>query len=1074
MVTQRRADYVSWQDKIVDNQEKRQKNFSLSELRKTITALIFRYEWMYLSGLVIITFTFGYIGFEKLAERQNSYSSPSSNFYNVLRLFILDYDFDTAIPWELEIARFLAPAFLVYAGFKAILLVFQENIQLFRLRFLKNHIVICGLGDKGFYLAQDFIENDFKVVIIENDPNSDYLKSLRGNAFILIGDSTDKNLLHKARVHCADSVIVVSGDDGINVEIAVHTYNLVNALGIQNKGKNIKNVKCFVHLVDLHLRTILKKHTIFTNPYDIFELVFFNSFENASRLVFRKYPIEKLTSIDLSTDRIHLVIIGLGRMGQSILVQASKICCYTTTTKPCITVIDRDAELKVNAFKRYNPHFTRVFDLHYENLDILSPKLSQAQFWENEKTLPITLFIICIDDDVIGLTTALTLLQRCASENRRIPILVRMRDYTGLATLLHEYDFVKNNPVYPYGMTRDIVSREILINESLDTLAKIISREEEPHIITTFLPNEVDARTDTWADLPEDKKESTRHQADHMEIKLRNIDCVVERVENRSVRIYHLSPREIEELAQLEHSRWMNELYLDGWTYETGESNKKLKTSPYLIPWDELPEDRKEMNRKIVRNIPRLLANYDIEIHKLSPYIRPRGLPPVIEHLSLFEPLNEVTKRSILSLCYSIASYQLSLPQPIGKNANPKEWIKGYREYFHKLPQDSATREWIKNRLNMLINGPQSLQNFCLVDALIIVPPLENTFNPLLETLSSYGKAGIFGQKGSGKSLLLLYLAHRWTIEYNTPVLYIEHPQILTKTDLEHLETRLSDLTDSYGYEKRWLIIFENSHQITTKQLERLQRIISLTSGMPISIIFSFSTEKEVDIFSSELSDSGQKELINRLITMIQTPKLEECSQLQYMWKNWRNYFVEWISLISSIIYDVTLTKKIPTESMHEQSIDKITPLDYVSKETDFSNVIRLMKWKDEGNSERIVNSMKVNEKIIDRNWILINAYLELKDKSNAKEILELLKNRMTLPLDMARWDYYYGRVMYLFQNYAKAEHYLSKALNQFGKIDHPQLYQETNKWLSKTIRKFLHYDEQSVYSQKMSRTSSG
>ncbi len=935
MVTQRRIDSLSWQEKLIEDNQKNRKKFSPSELKRTITTFIFRFEWLFLSGIGLTTIILGYIGFEKLANKQNSYSSPTTNFYNVLKLFILDHDFDTSIPIELEIARFLAPMFLVYAGFKALLLVFQENIQVFRLRFLKNHVVICGLGDKGYYLSQDFIENNSKVVIIDNDQKNDYSRLLKGKATILIGDATDIGLLQKVRVHRAAYIVVVTNDDGINVEIAVHAYNLVNSFRPQ-KDRDEKKVKCFVHMVDLQLRAILKKHTIFTNPYDVFELVFFNSFENAARLVFRNYPIDKITSFNPSTDQIHLVIMGLGRMGQNVLVQASKICCYTTSTKPCITVVDKEAELKVSTFQRYNPHFTKVFDLHYENFDILSPKLNQASFWNNEETPPVTLFIICINDDVIGLTTALTLLQRCAQDNLKIPVLVRMNDYAGLATLLSEYDFVKNNPVYPFGMTRDIISREILINESLDTLAKIISRGEELEELTTYLPSEVDTKTQMWDDLPENLKESTRHQADHMEIQLRNIDCIVERVENRAVRIYQLIPKEIEELAQLEHSRWMSERYLAGWTYTTGEINSKTKVTPFLVSWDELPEDRKEMNREVVRKIPKLLANYSLEIHKLAPYIRPRNLPPVIEHFTFYKG----AKSKILLLNYSITSKNLNLPQPIGETSKPSEWISEYQVYFQKLANDPLLREWIKTRLHILINGPQSLQNFYLLDALIIVPPLEKYFNSLFETLSIYGKTGIFGSKGSGKSLLLLYLAHRWTIEHKTPILFIEHPHILTRTDLEQLEDRLSDLTDIYGYEKRWLIIFENSHKIITKQLNGFQRIVSLTSGMPISVIFSFTTKQSQDVFSDDSMKSEQGKLINRLITMIQTPKLVEHSQFSYMWKKWQEYFVEWVSLISSMIYDVDLTKKASSESLTEQSINATTPLDYVSNEINFSKVI--------------------------------------------------------------------------------------------------------------------------------------
>ncbi|MFW9998312.1 MAG: NAD-binding protein, partial [Candidatus Odinarchaeota archaeon] len=793
MSAKKKFGHVSWLEEPATKQQDQKK--------LSIRTRISKYEWFYLAGLGLITLVLGFIGFSKLAAEQNLYHSPSTIFYKVLRLFILEGEFTTPIPLELEIARFLAPAFLAYAGLKALLLVFQENIQVFRVHFFKNHAVICGLGDKGFYLAQDFINSGTNVVIIEKNPVNDHLQLIKQDgAVVLIGDATEKVLLQKAKVHRANSLIVVSGDDGVNVEIAVRAYNLINSFKPDSIVKHGK-VNCYVHLVDLHLRTTLSRHAIFTNPHDLFVLNYFNSFENAARLLFREYPIEKMTSIDPSSEQIHLVIIGLGRMGQSVLIQSSKVCYYSATTKPCITVVDKEAEMKVNSFKRFNPHFTKVVDLHYETLDVLSPKLAYASFWNDENTPPVTLFIICIDDDALGLTTALTLLNSLGNEKK--PILVRMEDYTGLATLLYEQNFVKNNPIYPFGMTRDIVSREILLNESLDTLAKIITSEGEIEQITTYIPADLKAVKDSWSYLPENMKESTRHQADHLEIKLRNIDCVVDQVENRAVKIYELSPNEVEKLAQLEHARWLAEHQLDGWTYTRVEENSHLKISPYLVPWQKLPEAKKESIRQTVRKIPRLLAGYGLEIQKLVPYHRPANLPPVVEHIDLFKG----SKNVLLSLNYSITTKKFTLPRPITEDLNPDEWIKDYRECFLQLAGDPSIEEWIKERLTVLINGPQSLQNFCLADALIMVPPLERIINPLFESLSLYGKAGNFEPKGSGKSLLLLYLAHKWTIKYESPVLNVEHPHLLTKEDWKRLETRLIGLAEIYGFEKRLLLI---------------------------------------------------------------------------------------------------------------------------------------------------------------------------------------------------------------------------------------------------------------------------
>ena len=65
----------------------------------------------------------------------------------------------------------------------------------------------------------------------------------------------------------------------------------------------------------------------------------------------------------------------------------------------------------------------------------------------------------------------------------------------------------------------------------------------------------------------------------------------------------------------MEHGRWVVERLADGWKLSKTRDVAK-KTSPYLVPWTELPEDIKERDRKAVRQIPELLAQVGCEIRR--------------------------------------------------------------------------------------------------------------------------------------------------------------------------------------------------------------------------------------------------------------------------------------------------------------------------------------------------------------------------------------------------------------------------------------------------------------------------
>ena len=80
-------------------------------------------------------------------------------------------------------------------------------------------------------------------------------------------------------------------------------------------------------------------------------------------------------------------------------------------------------------------------------------------------------------------------------------------------------------------------------------------------------------------------------------------------------RVVSLSQSEVECLAILEHRRWLAERTKAGWVYAE-KRDVDAKTSPYLVPWEELPDRAREWNRSAVRNIPVLLAGENLAIAK--------------------------------------------------------------------------------------------------------------------------------------------------------------------------------------------------------------------------------------------------------------------------------------------------------------------------------------------------------------------------------------------------------------------------------------------------------------------------
>jgi len=73
------------------------------------------------------------------------------------------------------------------------------------------------------------------------------------------------------------------------------------------------------------------------------------------------------------------------------------------------------------------------------------------------------------------------------------------------------------------------------------------------------------------------------------------------------------APELLEFMAELEHEAWMQERLNRGW--KLGERNAEKKTSPYLIPYDQLSEEVKDYDRDAIRNIPALAARVGMAVY---------------------------------------------------------------------------------------------------------------------------------------------------------------------------------------------------------------------------------------------------------------------------------------------------------------------------------------------------------------------------------------------------------------------------------------------------------------------------
>jgi RyR domain len=106
-----------------------------------------------------------------------------------------------------------------------------------------------------------------------------------------------------------------------------------------------------------------------------------------------------------------------------------------------------------------------------------------------------------------------------------------------------------------------------------------------------------------WDELPEDLREANRAQARDLGNKLELLEATA--TTTSPARPFAFAEEEIEMLARYEHDRWVSERIAAGWTY--GKRDDAAKTHDLLVPWLYLSAKKQEVDREMVRGIPKLV-----------------------------------------------------------------------------------------------------------------------------------------------------------------------------------------------------------------------------------------------------------------------------------------------------------------------------------------------------------------------------------------------------------------------------------------------------------------------------------
>jgi voltage-gated potassium channel Kch len=551
-----------------------------------------RWWWAAVTGAAVLTLALGPWGFWVYLTAAGQRPTPWDVVYRTVQLFALGGDSLTgAVPAPLQAARFLA-AFVAFSTVTlALLQLFHDRLQLARLRFFNGHVVVCGLGRTGAALVEALRRRGEQVVVLEAGEAHEGVRLCRDVGALVLGGRDDGEwLLGRVRLDRARALLTLFQDDAANLRTALLARQL-------SAGRARGALKCVVQVSSRDLRDLLLKQDLLGRAEDPFQMELFNHYEVVAQAMLQHAP-----ALHGGKGPRRLLIVGLGRLGEALLVRAARnwLVDGSAAGRRHVLVVDHEADRHEPRVRRHYPFLQQVCDLEFHALNVHGPQFAAGEFLPGGGEVPpVDIAFVCLTSEELDLLAAVRL--SALLGKHRVPLVLRLDSTTGLGVLLGGRQV---EGVRVVGLREVLANPALVLDATREALAQAIHEEYLRAETARGVAAGGSPSLAPWQDLAEDLKNSNREQAAHIPVKLRAAGCRLVPGDD-AVTPFAFAPGEVETLARMEHDRWCDERRRSGWRRGPVKDFAR-KQHPSLVPWEELSEVDQDRDRNAVRHIPAL------------------------------------------------------------------------------------------------------------------------------------------------------------------------------------------------------------------------------------------------------------------------------------------------------------------------------------------------------------------------------------------------------------------------------------------------------------------------------------
>jgi hypothetical protein len=601
---------------------------SVRDAWRWLTELLADYHWWVLAAGAVVAFVLGCIGWHKFLPQPQVYPGRVVHFSDVaywsFKDFLMNSPGQPGLPWELDVARYLAPVVAGWATLSALGLLFRDRVQQMRIPLLRRHVVICGLGRyAGMAFIRSLREKRDKVVVIELKADNENLELCRSMGVpVIIGDAQRQKTLQAAGARHARRVVAVTDDDAVNTQIVATWREL--------RKRRLGQLGCLARIAENEYCVLLRSQELQRGDAEL-SVDFFNIDEIGARLLLEEHRI------DMDGPRPHILVAHLDALGQWVVYHAARAWYKRRDDASellLVTVLDHKPEERIEELCLQHPELHGVCEFKPFRLtaDNIGEHLPAHHL--STDTPRIGCVYVTAYHDHEAFETALKLHNALHFVDPALPVVValsRRHGVVGLVDDVTDAGGLVNVEVFP--TMEKACTIDLVEYGSFGPMVRAIHEywraDQRKH-------NNPDP---SWEELDEARRKSSLAQARDIPVKLRRVGRSIAPLGNWTAPGARFSPEEIDELGKAEHDRWVAERRAAKWKYvdlvDDGtpqakaaiEAAKLRKETPYLLDWDDprLPEHVKDWDMSFMRAMPEILAAAGLQMVDTKAALAPKA-----------------------------------------------------------------------------------------------------------------------------------------------------------------------------------------------------------------------------------------------------------------------------------------------------------------------------------------------------------------------------------------------------------------------------------------------------------------